>query len=158
MANVNCCALANIVDGRCVNPDEPVKTLIVVPPHLVGHWYDLSVLFCFIKCILIIWTGSAKSSSIVRRTLLVTSLYTVLRAECVASTLFKVCRSSVSCKLSCGTLPRWSNSSGDQNYDIRRGQTLVSTVKPQGGGSRSKGDCWDVGRTLRQRDRAIASD
>ncbi|RHZ74032.1 hypothetical protein CDV55_109135 [Aspergillus turcosus] len=32
-------ALANIVDGRCVDPNDPVKTtLIVVPPHLVGHW------------------------------------------------------------------------------------------------------------------------
>ncbi|KAF7133795.1 hypothetical protein CNMCM5793_005207 [Aspergillus hiratsukae] len=32
-------ALANIVDGRCVDPGDPVKTtLIVVPPHLVGHW------------------------------------------------------------------------------------------------------------------------
>ncbi|GAQ09582.1 hypothetical protein ALT_6903 [Aspergillus lentulus] len=32
-------ALANIVDGRCVDPNDPVKTtLIVVPPHLVRHW------------------------------------------------------------------------------------------------------------------------
>ncbi|EAW12934.1 putative SNF2 family helicase [Aspergillus clavatus NRRL 1] len=37
-------ALANIVDGRCVDPDDPVKaTLIVVPSHLVGHWeYQIS--------------------------------------------------------------------------------------------------------------------
>lgn len=43
--NVDSCALANIVDGRCLDPDDPVKTtLVVVPPHLVVHWYDLLML------------------------------------------------------------------------------------------------------------------
>jgi hypothetical protein len=48
--DVDSCALANIVDGRCVDPDDPVKTtLIVVPPHLVRHWYHPSVMFLFQK-------------------------------------------------------------------------------------------------------------
>lgn len=33
---------ANIVDGKPEDPEDPVKTtLIVVPSHLVNHWYVL---------------------------------------------------------------------------------------------------------------------
>ncbi|RAH43967.1 putative SNF2 family helicase [Aspergillus brunneoviolaceus CBS 621.78] len=40
-------ALANIVDGRPSDPDDPIKTtLIVVPSHLVSHWKNQIIRHC----------------------------------------------------------------------------------------------------------------
>ncbi|OJK01489.1 hypothetical protein ASPACDRAFT_26205 [Aspergillus aculeatus ATCC 16872] len=40
-------ALANIVDGRPSDPEDPIKTtLIVVPSHLVSHWKNQIIRHC----------------------------------------------------------------------------------------------------------------
>ncbi|OJJ37130.1 hypothetical protein ASPWEDRAFT_182027 [Aspergillus wentii DTO 134E9] len=45
-------ALANVVDGKPSDPDDPVKTtLIVVPSHLVSHWRDQVLRHCDVSAI-----------------------------------------------------------------------------------------------------------